>query len=191
MKDRIDMLNLYPKNAIIVEIGVASGCFTKQILATCPTLKELHCVDLWASQGEEYNDDCNLSDDKQMERYGQFLKDMKDEPRVITIKEWSHIASKRFSDNSVDAIYLDANHSYEAVKEDLEAWYPKLKKGGIFSGHDYYEGNLQGHGVKSAVDEFCAKYGLEVSSTTNEYCRPEGVYGAGWEGHSFLFRKLE
>jgi predicted O-methyltransferase YrrM len=189
MKDRIDLLKLYPNNAVIVEIGVASGCFTKQILATCPTLLKLICIDLWASQGAEYEDACNLSDEKQLERYNQFLADMKDEPRVTAIKEWSHVASGMFLDRTVDAIYLDANHSYEAVKQDLEAWYPKLKSGGIFSGHDYYEGNDVGHGVKKAVDEFCAKHGLTVSVTENEYCRPEGVYGASWEGYSFLFRK--
>jgi hypothetical protein len=56
----------------------------------------------------------------------------------------------------LDFVFIDANHSYEAVKEDLEAWYPKIRKGGLFSGHDY-----QWEGVRKAVDEFFELNGLE------------------------------
>lgn len=194
MKDRIELLeyiNDKHPNGVMVEIGIASGCFTKQILATYKTLKVLHCIDNWEHQESGYNDGCNLSNEEQLGRYRQFLKDMDGEPRVKTIKEWSHIAVHYFPNKCIDAIYLDANHSYEACKQDLELWYPKLKVGGIFSGHDYCEGDKEGHGVKAAVDEFCASKGLTVVSTTNEYCREEGVYGAAWEGYSFMFEKLE
>jgi Methyltransferase domain len=48
---------------------------------------------------------------------------------------------------------LDANHSYESVKEDIEAWFPKVKKGGLFAGHDY----IHWAGVKKVVDEIFKK----------------------------------
>lgn len=65
------------------------------------------------------------------------------------IKELSHEAADYFEDNSVDQIFIDAGHSYEAVKKDIEAWLPKMKKGGIMAGHDYWAWE----GVRKAVNE--------------------------------------
>jgi len=47
------------------------------------------------------------------------------------------LASKLFPEEFFDFIYLDARHNYEGIKEDLHAWYPKLKQGGLFAGHDF------------------------------------------------------
>lgn len=192
MKDRIALLEhvnkAYP-NGKFVEIGVASGCFTKQILASCQNVGELHIVDLWEHQPKGYNDPCNLSQETQDERYEQILKDFEGVPKVHIIREWSHKAASLFEDNSIDFIYLDANHSYAATKVDLNAWFPKLKHGGVFAGHDYVNGDGDGHGVKRAVDEFAEEQRLYINKTENEYCRPEGVYGASWEGISFYFEK--
>ena len=44
-----------------------------------------------------------------------------------------------FQNESLDFIYIDARHDYKAVWDDLEAWFPKLRKGGLFSGHDYVD----------------------------------------------------
>ena len=59
----------------------------------------------------------------------------------------------------MDFVYIDARHDYESVLEDLNAWFHKVKPGGILAGHDYADGMLpQGDfGVKSAVDEFFAE----------------------------------
>jgi hypothetical protein len=59
-------------------------------------------------------------------------------------------AVTKFADNSLDFVYLDGNHTYDFVKQDLNAWYNKVKVGGILAGHDY---PLKS--VKQAVDEFC------------------------------------
>jgi hypothetical protein len=63
-----------------------------------------------------------------------------------------------------DYILQDARHDYEGVKEDTEAWYPLLKVGGLFFWHDYsHKRNATGKfGVNQAVDEFVAKYGLDL-----------------------------
>jgi hypothetical protein len=192
MQDRIALLEhcnqKYP-NGYVVEIGVASGCFTKQILASYPSLQKLVIIDNWEFQKEGYEDGCNLPQATQDERYRQILKDFGSEPKIEIVRDWSDKAVNRFFDESIDFLYLDANHSYDACKQDLEMWYPKIKSGGIFAGHDYCNGDGVGHGVKKAVDEFALLHGLTVDSTTNEFCRPEGVYGAGWEGFSFYFTK--
>lgn len=57
----------------------------------------------------------------------------------------------RFPDESFDFIFIDADHEYESVLADLEAWFPKLKPGGIIGGHDW---SNEFPGVERAVREF-------------------------------------
>lgn len=190
--DRIALLEFcntrFPQG-IAVEIGMASGCFTKQILASWPTLGKLHCVDSWRHFDSDLHDACNLDAKTQEERYQQVMADFKDNPKVNIIRATSIYASQSFDDQSVDFIYLDANHSYTSVWHDLDAWWRVLKDGGLFSGHDYEEGDGQGHGVKKAVDEFARRRELKVGTTTQSMSRKEAVYGECWEGTSFVLRK--
>jgi len=65
-------------------------------------------------------------------------------------------------DISLDFVFIDAMHTYEAVKEDIRAWFPKIRSGGIVAGHDY-----SWDGVKKAVDEF------ELSSGLRGYMTPQ------------------
>lgn len=60
-------------------------------------------------------------------------------------------AASEYADNSIDCIFIDAGHSYEAVLADLRAWYPKMKDTCIMAGHDY---NKSWPGVINAVNEF-------------------------------------
>lgn len=69
---------------------------------------------------------------------------------IEIINESSEIASKRFPDNFFDLVFIDANHSYENVKLDINLWLPKVKNKGILAGHDYHSG---WPGVIKAVDE--------------------------------------
>lgn len=57
--------------------------------------------------------------------------------KIQTIKSCSWEAATQFDDNSLDFVFVDADHQYESVKKDIIAWYPKLKVGGIIAGHDY------------------------------------------------------
>ena len=69
-----------------------------------------------------------------------------------SIKIWqtySVSAAKHFEDNSLDFVFIDADHSYESVLSDLHAWHSKVKPGGILAGHDYPQ-----EGVAAAVNEF-------------------------------------
>ncbi len=60
-------------------------------------------------------------------------------------------ASTKFPDNSLDFVFIDANHWYDDVMSDLNHWYPKVKMGGVISGHDYTRGHAE---VIKAVDYF-------------------------------------
>ena len=85
--------------------------------------------------------------------YHMFLKNVKDAEviRDISIFVLSSLeAVKFYDDNSLDFVFIDAEHSYESVIQDIQAWLPKIKKGGILAGDDY----LKVHpGVIKAVDE--------------------------------------
>lgn len=86
--------------------------------------------------------------------------------------------ASRTDNESLDFIYIDADHRYEAVLADLSAWYPKLKPGGIFAGDDYGPNPIQmvdfgkglfEFGIKKAVDEFAleVRRNISLDLTTN------------------------
>jgi hypothetical protein len=56
---------------------------------------------------------------------------------VEKIKDSSLNASGKFEDRSIDVVYIDGDHRYEAVVQDIKKWLPKVKPGGYLAGHDY------------------------------------------------------
>jgi len=69
-------------------------------------------------------------------------------------------ASCVVQDESLDFVFIDADHGYEYVKEDINAWYPKVRNGGLVSGHDYQRKHL---GTIRAVDEFAEIHGYKIT----------------------------
>ena len=63
-----------------------------------------------------------------------------------------------FNDGYLDFVFIDSNHDYKYVKEDIKEWSKKVRKGGIVSGHEYVNG-FHGitYGVKQAVNEWVKK----------------------------------
>lgn len=75
--------------------------------------------------------------------------------------------SLKFNNNFFDVIIIDADHSYEGVKKDIDAWLPKLKSGGILAGDDYSPRGWPG--VVKAVNE---KFGSNVNIYKTENMNP-------------------
>ena len=150
-----------------IEIGVSTGehaVVIKNLLKP----KKLYLLDAWGLD-EGY---LKITGESPAEFYpafemtkARFLED----PEVEIIQGKSTVEHNRFEDGTFDFIYIDADHSYEAVKKDLENWFPKLKSGGVFAGHDYCE--KAGFGVIKAVDEFKASKVDEIKDFT--------TYGSG------------
>ena len=84
-------------------------------------------------------------------------------------------SSKKVKDNSLDFIYLDASHDYESVKEDIETWLPKMKKGSIISGDDYV---VCWPGVIRAVNEVFSKMNKNVD--IGGYVNNDNPVGTQW-----------
>ena len=74
-----------------------------------------------------------------------FLNNVGHFPNLKLLDMSSEEAVKLFNDHSIDMIFLDGDHVYEAIKKDIEIWFPKTIK--VICGHDYNAG------VKQAVDE--------------------------------------
>jgi hypothetical protein len=72
--------------------------------------------------------------------------------RVKFLELTSEEASKTMADGNLDWAYIDACHSYESVTEDIRLWLPKVRKGGVLAGHDYW--NHKRCRAKKAVDDF-------------------------------------
>lgn len=144
------------KYLVGAEIGVLKGAHAKQILNGYLNIEKLVLVDPWVPFGGGYD----LSEREFDNMYGEVKELFQKDKRVEIIRDLSGNALKKFHDEYFDFIYLDGNHQYEFVLNDLEAWYPKLKKYGVMCGDDF--GHPSGQGVIKAVSEFAYKYKLLV-----------------------------
>lgn len=96
--------------------------------------------------------------------YERFEKNMAPVREVVSVlKEDSVRAARCFDNESLAFVFIDADHSYAAVKRDLEAWAPKVKKAGLFGGHDYINKKM---GVRTAVDEYFGAGAFSVVGTS-------------------------
>jgi hypothetical protein len=140
---------------IFVEIGIWKG---KSIAYLAQRIKEagkniqLFGIDTFEGTAEDYvllEDDDLRSGNLYLE-YSKIVEPYKN--IITTIVGSSHTVFDQFRDNSIDFLFIDADHRYEGIKTDIYNWFPKVKLGGIISGHDY-ETTLT-CGVKKAVDEY-------------------------------------
>jgi hypothetical protein len=137
----------------IAEIGVEYGAYTDIYFND---EYEIHLIDMWETEGNDYYFSERPG---QVERgYEKVLEKFGNKSNVKIIKMKSCEASKLYDDDYFDWIYIDADHSYDGVKKDIINWWPKLKKGGIFSGHDFdpsiTDENFEKYGVEKAINEF-------------------------------------
>ena len=131
--------------------------------------KELVSVDPWLSMDpDEYVDRSNVPQAEFERFYRETCARLARHGARSSIWRITSVeAAAKVPDGSLDFVYIDARHDYASVTEDLEAWYPKLRPGAVFAGHDYVDGEfLQGSFyVKSAVDEFFGRRGISVHAT--------------------------
>lgn len=117
----------------IVEVGVCAGEYSEVICRANPQAT-IYGVDPFISY-DEYKD-YQLS--KTINAYHAKAQALEQKyPNYRLIQAMSVDAAKYFADGSIDAVYIDANHRFEFVVADIHAWLPKIRKGGIISGHDY------------------------------------------------------
>ncbi len=133
----VDLVNEHcpRRDVFVVEIGTFNGCTSAHLVKYCPQISRIVAVDL------------------QTDRAQALVGHLE---RVELVQGYSDASAKQVADESVDLVFIDADHSEEWVRRDVEAWFPKVKPGGIVSGHDYGSHNYPG--VKTAVDAFLADH---------------------------------
>lgn len=120
-----------------VEVGSFSGVSSRVLSLHCG---QLDCVDHWfgggvVSQGEDIFDAM-----------------LPDYPNIVKVKLPSVQAAQQYADHSLDFVYIDADHSYASVVEDINAWKNKVKQGGFIAGHDSYIPEVL-QAVRDSLDE--------------------------------------
>jgi hypothetical protein len=116
------------------EIGVAAGEYSEIIMSKNPQLEAMYGVDQHFPY-EGYIDYQRLGTFNSLEEQAHARLDKY--PNYHFIKKLSLDAALDIPDESLDFVYIDANHSEPYVSQDINAWTPKVRKGGIVAGHDY------------------------------------------------------
>ena len=171
------LLEQLPVAGVCVEIGVWQGDFSHWILElTRP--RTLHLVDPWAvshaeqdrrtKHGAERSGGQEALDAVFHTVATRFAAEIARQ-QVIVHRLPSAAAAGLFADATFDWIYVDGDHSYDAVRSDLALWERTVKAGGIIAGDDYRRGRNYGSDVIRAVDEFAAARGLSVTSWGRQF----------------------
>ena len=164
-EERTKLLGLLPREAVCAEVGTYRGDFAAAILGALNP-KQLYLVDSWEHRAEEKYEGASYGGHAVAGQQGmdamyegvvaRFRAEI-DSGAIVIKRARSLEAAASFPDQSLDWVYIDADHSYEGVKRDLDAYYGKVKPGGFIAGDDYGPGDKWfGQGVTRAVDEFAA-----------------------------------
>ncbi len=143
-----------------IEIGVAFGINAKSILETL-NIGKLFLVDPYLPYSEN---------DSFVTKYADALPKVKEllyrfGNKPIFINKTSRDALNDIP-NNLDFVYIDGNHSYSSVKEDIQFYYPKIKKGGVLGGHDF---NIVFLDVIKAVTEFAYTHNLNLYAEVSDW----------------------
>ena len=149
------------------EVGTAFGVYAEKLCKIIPGL-QLTIVDNWD------NPESHRRAQKQHRDPETVARNVLAPYNVTVVKKSSMDGLADVPDESLDFVFIDANHKYEAVKEDIREWSKKVRKGGIVSGHDYYIfPNSGNRGVVDAVDEFCKENNIKLQTTEWDNDNPE------------------
>lgn len=158
------------------EIGVLKGEFSEKF---CREGLKLYAIDPWGI----------AKLDAQFEQTKQLLLPY---PNCTIIRKTSMEAVEDFEDESLDFVYIDGNHSFRYIAEDLVEWTKKIKKGGIVSGHDYFyaktnPGRENWH-VAQVLNAYTQAYGISNWYLIGRKNIVEGEKRDKWR--SWMFVKL-
>lgn len=131
------------RHRVWVECGSLHGESASLFLAF-PFVEELHCIDIRS--------------------FPSFLQRL--QPFLASGRCVFHLGSSQERAAEIpppDVVYIDADHGYRAVRDDIATWYPRIAPGGALCGHDYYAAT-HWPGVKRAVDEFLARERLTLNT---------------------------
>ena len=144
--NRQSLQNLVKRKDLVgAEIGVLQGVNSKDILEKL-SIKKLYLIDNWTN-GKSNKDIVT-------EKLEEF------ETEIVILNGYSSEMHKHIKDEELDFIYIDGDHKYEGVRNDIKNYYYKVKIGGLVAGHDY--GRAKTRGVTEAVNEFFGEKNINI-----------------------------
>ena len=134
------------------EIGVYTGHYSEVLCQGNPGVK-MYCIDPWKVYETEEIEPY-AQDQKALSKFYAEAKKRLAPYNCEIIRKTSMEAVKDFKPDSLDFVYVDANHDFENVLEDLEEWSKIVRKGGMVAGHDYghFKHKDRNLGTKRAID---------------------------------------
>lgn len=134
------VVEISPDKSHFVEVGVWKGTSASymgvEILNSGKNIK-FDCIDPFIPVGDEMEEYKITHEDLK----NQFIDNMKPlEGKYTLYALGSPEVTKMYKEKSLDFVFIDGSHRYEDVVNDIKAWMPKIKKGGILAGHDYTSG---------------------------------------------------
>lgn len=143
------------------EIGVRTGRFSEVICKSIPG-HDIVSVDPYYLKDER---SARIGKNGQ-EAYYQAAKVLLEPYNCRLVRQTSSLAAQNFNENSLDFVYIDGNHEFDFVMEDLIIWSRIVRSGGVVAGHDYYK--FKNAGVVRAVDIYRKEHGIKEWYLTDE-----------------------
>lgn len=170
IKSLIHLINLQGKNLIALELGVFRAESFCTILQNCPNVKELHGIDNWLPYVDYLKEPYDGTPAYEIDT--KTIKHIKlnalhniefsgYKNKAFIYEKDSNDCVNDFANNYFDFIFLDTYMTYEQAQKDVHYWYPKLKTGGLFTGHDWNNSAIQ-----QAINEYRKKYNISSLMST-------------------------
>lgn len=171
---RRDLWNLFPIDLEIVtcELGVAEGYFSADILSW-PNVKHHYLIDVWESHPEKSGDIAQVQEWHNKNYEATKKRVEKYEGKYTILRGFTTAMAQYIPDNSLDFVNVDADHSYRGVCNDRDAYWAKLKRGGVMAFHDFEN---KSYGVKQAVMEHARALSLQVHLLQEDKAEDAGAY---------------
>lgn len=173
------------------EVGLEKGKNAQEMFECIPKLK-LYAVDPYKQHpqyGYEATAYLRLWDDRYLRMVKRQAQKRLQGKNAEILEKFSEEAVKDIPYNSLDFVYIDGDHSYDFVMQDIIIWGRKVRKGGIVSGHDYfYDSNKKGRRAKvtQAVNDYTRVHNIEFYITGEDHYVKKGDTYPSW-----LWVKLE
>ena len=163
------------------EIGVWNGEFSEMF---CKLGLKHYAIDPWMG----YSGYVAAGKNRLEAKYEQTKKRLLPYKNCTIIRKTSMDALSNFKDGSLDYVYIDGNHGFRYIAEDILEWPKKVRKGGVISGHDYvYFPDSTDSYVKYVVDTYTQAFNIQNWYVLGRKHAPEGEKRDKWR--SFLWFK--